>query len=98
MSNKLEGNPLVIDTAGLITNDPKRATKMRWHPNAANNDLVVAHADGEVIWPIRAIATAADNESVGCEEINFVPAFPCRGLKVITIDAGTLYVFLDTVV
>lgn len=98
MANDLSGNPWIVDTAGVIAVDPLRVTKMRWHPNAADNDLLVSHGDGAVVWPIRAIAAASSNESVGCEEINFSPPFPFRGLKVVSIDAGTLYVFRDTVI
>jgi len=97
MANNLGGNPWVIDTAGLITSDPLRVQKMRWHPNASDNDCTVCHADGSPIWPIRAIASAANNESVGCEEVDFNPPWPCYGLRVLAIDGGTLYVYVHKV-
>lgn len=97
MANNLGSNPWVIDTKGLITSDPIRIQKMRWHPVAADNDCQVCHADGNLIWPIRAIASATNNESVGCEEIDFNPPWPCNGLKVEALDAGTLYVYVHKV-
>jgi hypothetical protein len=97
VANDLSSNPWIIETAGVITYRPKRVTKMRWHPTAADNDLVVCHSHGSVVWPIRSITGSANNESVGCEEINFNPPFPFEGIKVETLDAGKLYIFFDTV-
>jgi hypothetical protein len=98
MANDLTGNPLVVDTAAVLTTDPKRLQKMRWHPNDANNDCVVQHADGSALWPIRSITTSANNESAGIEEIDFNPAFPARGIKVASLTGGKLYIYLYTVI
>lgn len=96
MSNKIEQNPWILDTQGVITQNPTSVSKIRWYPNAANDDLSIGHADGSVVWVTRAIATAASNESVGQEEIVFNPPMSFSGMKINVLDAGTVYVYLNS--
>jgi hypothetical protein len=97
MANDTTTNPWIITTKGLITSDPVRVQKLLWVANAADNDCVVAHANGKTVWPVRAIASGANNESVGQESIEFNPPWPFEGLDVETLDGGTLYVFVHKV-
>jgi hypothetical protein len=96
MANVITGNPWILDTAGVITTNPTSIAKIRYYPNAADNDLSIGHGDGTVVWVTRAIATASSNESTGQEEIVFDPPLAFSGFKVNTIDAGTVYVYVNS--
>jgi hypothetical protein len=97
MANVTTSNPWILDTAGVITANPVSVAKIRYYPNAADNDLSIGHGDGTVVWVTRAIAASSSNESVGQEEIVFQPPMGFTGFKINVIDAGTVYVYLNSV-
>ena len=97
MANLVNRSTCDVDTAEtLITSGfPCWIRKLTWHPNAADNDLLIEDADGkEEIWRVRATAGAPNNESYGIETKEFSPPARFDGLKITIIDAGTLYVEL----
>jgi hypothetical protein len=96
MANNLTKNPWILDTAGVVTANPTSVAKIRWYPNAANDDLSIGHADGSVVWITRAIAAASANESVGQEEIVFQPPMSFSGMAINVLDAGKVYVYLNS--
>ena len=91
-ANDLATNPLEVDTAfddAVI----RHIVYLEWHPNATDDDLEVTDADGNMLWKLRATFGAPNSESFGIEtsaEINRM----VRGLNVVTIDGGTLYVHM----
>jgi len=97
MANAMTGRVWVLDTAGTIWTGPIFISKMEYHPNAADNDLVVKDTRGFPIWPpIRAIASSAAHETIGIEKWeNPSPEVPFDGLVLTTIDGGTLYVTIN---
>jgi len=93
MSNNLEGNPLIIDTAfsaaevtrfsGLV-----KVVKADWHEPTAADDLTIIDNASRTIWD--------DNAVAGGSGIN-LPAIPegtYNGFNVSVIDGGTLYVYI----
>lgn len=94
MANSTAGKVWVLDTAATIWTGPVYISRMDWHPNAADNDLVVNDSLAHPIWgPVRAIATAANHETSGIETWeNPAPNHPIDGFVLATIDGGTLYV------
>jgi hypothetical protein len=97
MANNVANNPWILDTAGVITTNPTSVSRIRWYPNAADDDLSVGHGDGSVVWATRAATGAASNESVGQEEIVFQPPMAFAGVKLNTLDAGTVHLFVNSV-
>jgi len=97
MANAITGRVWALDTAGTIWTGPVFISRMDYHPNAADNDLVTKDTRGGAIWaPVRAIAGAPNHETVGIETwINPSPEVPFEGFVLTTIDGGTLYVTIN---
>lgn len=84
-----------IDTAEDI-NGTFLVDGFEYYPAAKGNDLDIEDAGGDKIWIVRGIAGAPNNESYGIERKMFISSpRKCRGIYVKTIDAGTLYVYLN---
>jgi hypothetical protein len=92
MANSTVANPWILDTAGVITTSNIWMEKMVYVPNAADNDLIVKDNGGNIVWSIRAIASAANNESTGME--HFDGPLLLNGFNLDTIDGGTLRVYM----
>lgn len=99
MANVLTSRTWVLDTASTtvnITSRPVFISGMQYHPADADNDLVVQDGSGGPIWTIRSTDGAPAHESFGIERwVNPAPHVPFPGLRLHTIDGGTLYV--DTI-
>jgi len=89
-TNDWDTYPAVIDTAEAVT-DVYRIYYFEWHPNAADDDLEIQDAGGNVLWKIRAAIGAPNHESYGIE-INKINRMDVSGITVVTIDGGTLYI------
>jgi len=96
MANSLVGRTWTLDTASTTVNiisTPVRIISMEWSPAAADNDLVVKDGSGNPLWVIRAKTGAPNNEDYAIEKwTNPSPEVPFHGLRLHTIDGGTLYV------
>jgi len=96
MANVVTDKTWTLDTASTTVNvwsGPVFISKMEFHPNAADNDLIVQDGRGKTIWIVRAIAPAANHESSGIEYWeNPDPCSPRDGFRLHTLDGGTLYV------
>ena len=99
MGNSLTGRVWVLDTPSTSENvisTPVRIPSMQWHPNAADNDLIVQDGFGNAIWTVRAKTGAPDNESDGIVTwSNPEPQTPFHGLRLHTMDGGKLYVTIS---
>ena len=91
MANDWTTNPRVIDTAGNNGSLVENIKTLEWHPSAADDDLEVQDDAGNVLWKIRALAGAPNNEAEAIEtkEIN---RRGVGGVVIVTIDGGTLYI------
>jgi hypothetical protein len=68
--------------------------KAIWAPNAADNDLLIQNAAGDTICKTRAkVPTGANEDEIGRLRLEELEGFH-RGFKVVTNDAGTLYIHL----
>jgi len=93
MANSTAGKVWALDTAATLITGPVYISRMDWHPNAADNDLVVSDNLAHSIWTVRAVSTSANHESSGIETWeNPDPGHPFNGFVLTTIDGGTLYV------
>ena len=90
MANDLTGNPLSITDAAVIYTRPTKIKKMTWIPATDGDDLDCTSNDGSKIWSFKAIAAGSDI----IYEIDFGEGMVFSGLNVVTIDDGTLYVYL----
>lgn len=92
MANDWTKNPAEIDTA-----EDKEADffvdYFEWHPNAADDDLLVQDGAGNVLFARRAIYGAPNHEAAGVEKSERFGR-PVYGINIVTIDGGTLYVHL----
>jgi hypothetical protein len=95
MANNTTRNPWILDTAGTITANPVSVSQIQWMPTAQNDDLEVAHADGQTIWRCRATAADPNAEGYGQESIVFAKPVSCSGFKVNSI-TGKCYVYLNS--
>ncbi len=93
MANNLTGNPWILDTTGsTVSADKIRVAKIRWDAEgaAAGNNAILTNTAGRVFWAASATGVNFDHESE-----NFIGvAGDVQGLKVGTLDAGKLYVYL----
>ena len=80
-----------LDTAGTISSDRIRVSKMRWIPNAAGDDLLVSNSAGEVIWEI---TNALAGGVAGAEEVDFGDGHDIDGFVLTTLGGGVLYVWI----
>ena len=92
MSNAFNGDNWIIDTAFTkLFDDGIFIRKAVWSPHAADNDLLVKNADGDVLCKTRAKVPAGANEDeIGRLRLEELEGFH-RGIAVTTIDDGTLY-------
>jgi hypothetical protein len=82
-----------LDTAGTISTDTIRVKKMRFMPNAADDDLLVSNSAGDKIWEI---TNALAGGLAGAEEIDFGDSgHDIDGFVLTTLTAGgVLYVWI----
>lgn len=92
MANDWSGNPAVIDTTEDKTIQ-LLIHYLEYHAASNGDDLVVKDSHGNILWQIKALVAAPDNES---EAIERSPKFDrwVQGINVETIDGGTLYIYL----
>ena len=89
MANDLTGNPYLVDTAAVITKESVSVIRMVWEsPTTAAHTLDVVSNDGSKLWSTTAIAGGTGI----VYEREF--GFPCSGINVVTIQSGTLYVYV----
>lgn len=90
MGNDLTGAVHTVDTAATITTTSVKLKKMIWfEPTTAAHDLTVNDGLDNEIWDID-----ARNYGNGvAEEIDFGDGLWFSGLKVATIDSGTLKIY-----
>lgn len=91
-------NPWVLDTAGVITTLDVWIQRIEWHPNAADNDLVIHNRNAEAVLTARAAAGAPNHETYGIETWDYSDRLNGEGklfagFDLETIDGGTLYVY-----
>jgi len=94
MSNNIDGNPYILDTASssLVTARRLRIQSIRWVSGSASaGDAVsVQSALGQVIWS--SVATGINY--VEAENWPYEAPLVADGLKVPTLGSGTLYISL----
>ena len=92
MANDTTGNPWKLDTAAVIQTKPVTIKAMVWTPTADGDDIDIQSNDGSEIWSFKAIA-GTTNEEIAYEwpgkDITF------QGFNLVTIDAGTLKVYIE---
>lgn len=64
MANDAKGNPILIDTAGVVTADPVRVVCFIYKPNTASDQVVLEDKIGRTILDIKANATTAELQIV----------------------------------
>ena len=92
MANSWTHGKYVIDTAENKTIDAV-LKYFEWHPNAADDDLIIKDQNGKVLWQIRASAGAPNDESAGILTNDNVGGQAVTVINVEVIDAGTLYIY-----
>lgn len=90
MANIYGHSQWILDTAGVITTDTVRISKMEWAPNSADDDLLIYDNNAEAVWVTKAIAGG----TAGRESWTPSVPFNALGFDLETIDGGTLYVWL----
>lgn len=91
MANDTSGSVWALDTAATIKtfNQRVKIISMYWRPNATNDDLDVRDGNGNaVLWLTKALTGG----TAGAETWHQSAPVWSNGLKVETIDGGTLYV------
>jgi hypothetical protein len=94
--NVFNGDNWAIDTAfsAALFTDGIFIRKAVWAPHAADNDLLVKNADGDVLCKTRAkVPAGATEDEIGRLRLEELEGFH-RGIDVDTIDDGTLYIYL----
>jgi hypothetical protein len=94
MANDFTKRPMEIDTAGADTGtyDIK---EFEYHPGAADNDLEIQDTAGNVLWKVRAQFACANNEASNIL-YRTIERRDVKGINVVTIDGGTLYIHIAT--
>ena len=89
--NDTTGNPWRFDSAdtGVISTSPMYISRMVWTPEADGNYILVTNNSGHYTWNLKAIAGTSDQEIEYEKEING----SVNGFNLVTLDAGTLYVY-----
>ena len=90
MANIYGHSQWILDTAGVVTTDKVRISRMEWRPNAAADDLLIYDNNAVTVWVTKALAGG----TAGAEKISFGEGQDILGFDVETIDGGTLYVWL----
>jgi len=90
MPNDWEKNPMEVDTAENNTG-VYFVDYFEWHPNAADDDLSIADAAGNVLMKVRAIYGSPNSEESGIVKSERF-CRPVYGINVSVIDGGTLYI------
>ena len=91
MANSTTGNPWALADAGVIQTRPVTIKSMVWNsPTTATHTLAVTDNAGHEIWSETAIAggTGINYPWFG-KDTNF------SGFNLVTIDSGTLYVYIE---
>ncbi len=97
MSNSVDGNPWILDTAATIlaAGTVVVVDQMLWYPAAADDDLIVHDGAANVKWKVRAMSGAPNDESFGAERFKGPEEFDGFILNTIEGDSGgTLYVYM----
>lgn len=90
MANASTGNPWKLDTAAVICTTPVFVKFMRWTPTTAEDDLLVQNNASDDVWRLKAIAADADQMI----EYEITIDGWVNGFNLVTIDNGTLYVYI----
>jgi len=101
MSNLIDQNPLIFDTAAatVAVSSYLTITNIRWVDY--NNDIadgdqaVVKDSAGKVIWEARITATGTGVPTYPQDYTDFVPSFQVKGLIISTLTHGKIYVYCD---
>lgn len=90
MANDVTGVPFIIDTvtATAITNDKFFVQGIVWASASVADTVVVADEDGNTKW---AATQGTTNTNVNKD---FNPPLFFNGLKVATLDTGTVYLYV----
>jgi hypothetical protein len=90
MANNLKGNPWTVDTAAVLTTNNVLVKRMVWRPTTTGDDIDVVTNDGSSLWSFKCVAASSNGEIDYNLEVDGV----VNGINVVTIDHGTLYIYL----
>ena len=97
MANDLTSNPWILDTVtALVTSDDLFIRAIKWNPGAAaiaGNQVILQDKNGKEFW--RGDATGANGEFVFNPASTNLTGWKVQGLKVPTIAAGRISIYLN---
>ena len=94
MANNTTGTPWKLDTAAVIRTMPLKIKSMAWNPTGDGDDLLVTDNGDHEVWSYKALAGDASEQIEYRWPLEGTAGHTINGFNLVTIDSGTLRVWV----